>query len=165
MIKPYFLLFEARISCVFLIFLSRSIKAYLCPSMINFDAVDFSERRPEEVISFFWRSVYYSLVPKYFISLCSKGISLQSIRWQQNINMPNIYYRMILSSFREKVWRDIIRPIRASSLCSHVNIDYRQKQTLLFMQIIIFPGSDVGLFWIYMLFRRLDYCHIPQNKQ
>ena len=28
--------------------------------MINFDAVDFSERRPEEVISFFWRSVYIS---------------------------------------------------------------------------------------------------------
>ena len=26
--------------------------------MINFVAVDFSERRPEEVISFFWRSVY-----------------------------------------------------------------------------------------------------------
>ena len=52
-IKPYFLLFEARISCVFLIFLLRSIKAYLCPNMINFDAVDFSERRPEEVISIF----------------------------------------------------------------------------------------------------------------
>ena len=29
--------------------------------MINFDAVDFSERRPEEVISFFWRSVYFIL--------------------------------------------------------------------------------------------------------
>ena len=28
--------------------------------MINFDAVHFSERRSEEVISFFWRSVYYS---------------------------------------------------------------------------------------------------------
>ena len=26
--------------------------------MINFDSVDFSERRPEEVISFFWPSVY-----------------------------------------------------------------------------------------------------------
>ena len=26
--------------------------------MINFDAVDFSERRSEEVISLFWRSVY-----------------------------------------------------------------------------------------------------------
>ena len=53
MIKPYFLLFEARISSVFLIFLLRNIKAYLCPNMVNFDAVDFSERRPEEVISFF----------------------------------------------------------------------------------------------------------------
>ena len=29
--------------------------------MINFDAVDFSERHPEEVISFFWRSVYISV--------------------------------------------------------------------------------------------------------
>ena len=27
--------------------------------MIDVDAVDFSERRPEEVISFFWRSVYF----------------------------------------------------------------------------------------------------------
>ena len=26
--------------------------------MINVDAVDFSERRPEEVIRLFWRSVY-----------------------------------------------------------------------------------------------------------
>ena len=26
--------------------------------MINFDMVDFSERHSEEVISFFWRSVY-----------------------------------------------------------------------------------------------------------
>ena len=51
MIKLYFLLFEARISCVFLIL--RSIKAYLCPNMINFDDVDFSERRPKEVISSF----------------------------------------------------------------------------------------------------------------
>ena len=42
----------------FQIFLLRSIKAYLYPNIINFDAVDFSERRPEEVISFFWRSVY-----------------------------------------------------------------------------------------------------------
>ena len=30
----------------------------LCPNIINFDAVDFSEHRPEEVISFFWCSVY-----------------------------------------------------------------------------------------------------------
>ena len=32
--------------------------------MINFDAVDFSERRPEKVISFFWRSVYDSYCKK-----------------------------------------------------------------------------------------------------
>ena len=30
--------------------------------MTDFDAVDFSERRSEEVISFFWRSVY---LPKW----------------------------------------------------------------------------------------------------
>ena len=54
-----FLLFAARKSCVFQIFLLRSIKAYLCANIINFDSVDFSGRRPEEVISFFWRSVYY----------------------------------------------------------------------------------------------------------
>ena len=43
---------------VFQIFLLRIIKAYLCPNIIDFDSVDFSERRPEEVISFFWRLVY-----------------------------------------------------------------------------------------------------------
>ena len=30
--------------------------------MIKFDDVDFTERRPEEVISFFWRSVYNKFV-------------------------------------------------------------------------------------------------------
>ena len=52
--------FERRKSCVFQIFLLllRSIKACFCPNIINFDSVNFSECRPEEVISFFWRSVY-----------------------------------------------------------------------------------------------------------
>ena len=40
-------------SGVFPIFLLRSIKANLCPNIINFDSVDFSRRRLEEVISFF----------------------------------------------------------------------------------------------------------------
>ena len=48
-----FLLFHRTKSCVFQIFLLRSIKACLCPNIINFDSVDFSECRPEEVISFF----------------------------------------------------------------------------------------------------------------
>ena len=49
-ISPHFLLFDTRKSSVYQIFLLRSIKAYLCPNIINFDRVDFSERRPEEVI-------------------------------------------------------------------------------------------------------------------
>ena len=53
-----FLLFDKRKSGVFQIFLLRSSKAYLCPNIINFDRVNFSERRPEEAISFFWCSVY-----------------------------------------------------------------------------------------------------------
>ena len=56
-----FLLFVTRKSCVFQIFLLKSIKAYLCSSIINFDSVDFIERRPEDVISFFWRSVYITI--------------------------------------------------------------------------------------------------------
>ena len=47
--------------------------------MINFDAVDFSERRSEEVISFFWRSVYiyhiflvFSRKPVYFQGIFSE---------------------------------------------------------------------------------------------
>ena len=40
--------------------------------MINFDAVDFSERRPEEVISFFWRSVYYQMMYTYNTCLYAK---------------------------------------------------------------------------------------------
>ena len=38
--------------------------------MIKFDAVDFSERRPEEVISFFWRSVYM-YIPQIIQYNCS----------------------------------------------------------------------------------------------
>ena len=49
----------------FQIFLLRSIKAYLCAN-INFDSVDFSGRRPEEVISFFWRSVYKHFKPNSY---------------------------------------------------------------------------------------------------
>ena len=52
-----FLLFDTRKSCVFQIFFLRSIKAYLCPNIINFDSVDFSEHCPEEVMSLLTLSV------------------------------------------------------------------------------------------------------------
>ena len=71
-----FLLFDTRKSCVFQIFLLiRSIKANLCPNIINFDSVDFSEHRPEEVISFFWRSVYLLYI--YSIFILSLGNSVR----------------------------------------------------------------------------------------
>ena len=57
----------------------RSIKAYLCPNITNFDAVDFSERRPEEVISFFWRSVYFMLRMLLVKSCHMKELVLNSI--------------------------------------------------------------------------------------
>ena len=37
--------------------LMRITIANLCPNMIHIDALDFSEGRSEEVITFFWRSV------------------------------------------------------------------------------------------------------------
>ena len=35
-----------------------NLHVHVCPNMIHFDAVDFSECHSEVVISFFWRSVY-----------------------------------------------------------------------------------------------------------
>ena len=54
--------FRLKQTLTFVIYmcLIRSIKAYLCVNMINFDAVDFSECRFEEVISLYWLSVYLS---------------------------------------------------------------------------------------------------------
>ena len=42
--------------------LIRSIKAYLCPNVINFDGVDFSECRSEEVMFLLMLSVDGNLV-------------------------------------------------------------------------------------------------------
>ena len=52
----------------------------LCPNMNQFDAVGFSECHSEEVISFFWRSVYYlslsnSAISVLYISFCLFFIS------------------------------------------------------------------------------------------
>ena len=61
--------FLMRENLVFQIFLLKSIKAYLCPNIIHFNGVDFSERRPEQEISFFWRSVYFCNVWIHIIKL------------------------------------------------------------------------------------------------
>ena len=61
--------------------------------MINFDAVDFSERRSEEVISFFWRSVYVSKVWYSYgiMKKCNKKLYV------------NVVIRMKVSQFGEVI--------------------------------------------------------------
>ena len=54
----YYFLTQSNI-CFFEMCLVRTTIANLCPIMIHFNALDFNECRSEEVISFFWRSVYY----------------------------------------------------------------------------------------------------------
>ena len=41
------------------VLIKEKFKHNLCPNMNHFDATDFSECHSEEVISFFWRSVYW----------------------------------------------------------------------------------------------------------
>ena len=53
------LLFDSSKRLFFEMCLVRSTIANLCPIMSHSNALDFSERRSEDVISFFWRSVYY----------------------------------------------------------------------------------------------------------
>ena len=54
-------------------------------NMINFDPVDFSERRFEEVISFFWRSVYYKSLYCEYIH-CAQLCLFLSIDEEINLN-------------------------------------------------------------------------------
>ena len=87
-----FSLSDARKSCVLKIFLLRSIKAYLCPNIIEFDSVDFRERRPEEVISFFWCSVYL-YVGHRRLSDCLQDMSVLglSIQFQSNLKTEDLH--------------------------------------------------------------------------
>ena len=54
MIPPHLFFLFGSSKPLFLDVLNKDITvAYLCPKMINFDMVDFSECRSEEVISYF----------------------------------------------------------------------------------------------------------------
>ena len=55
---PILLLFDSTKHLLFEMSVVTSTVVKLCPNMIHFDAVEFSECRSEEVISLFWRSVY-----------------------------------------------------------------------------------------------------------
>ena len=49
-----------EVNCCFLDMFLRINLPNLCPNMIHVDALDFSEWYSEEVISFFWRSLYFA---------------------------------------------------------------------------------------------------------
>ena len=54
---PFYSFFNQPNICFLEMCLVRSIIAKLCPNMIHFDALEFSECRSEKVIGFFWHSV------------------------------------------------------------------------------------------------------------
>ena len=56
-----YLLFDWSKLFFFVVCLLRINLPNLCPNMNHFDAVDFSECHSEEVINFFWRSVYFMI--------------------------------------------------------------------------------------------------------
>ena len=64
------------------IWLVESTIANLYQNM-HFDALDFSDCRPEEVISFFWRSVY--LIPNWIATPCSWSL--------EKFSMPRLSIR------------------------------------------------------------------------
>ena len=59
---PIYLLLDWIKLLFFYMCLLRINLPNICPNMNHFDAVDFSECHSEEVISFFWRSVYIHTV-------------------------------------------------------------------------------------------------------
>ena len=65
-LTTFFSFFDTRKSCVFRYCYEGLLKLICSPNVINFDCVGFSERRPEEVISFLWRSMYlYNTLVSY----------------------------------------------------------------------------------------------------
>ena len=59
LLRFHLISFDSIKHLIFEIRLARSTIANVCPIMIHFNALDFNECRSEEVISFFWRSVYH----------------------------------------------------------------------------------------------------------
>ena len=74
--------------------------------MINSDAVDFSERRPEEVISFFWRSVYIPCFLVYQPQPCiNQHPSLGLYEWEQN-------KKLVLQFVKPGFWQQEVENIK-----------------------------------------------------
>ena len=67
---------ETQATLFFLMCLLRTI-LYLCPNMIHFDAVDFSECRSEEVMFLLTLSVYFMLLLRLYCKSVTPPMLLQ----------------------------------------------------------------------------------------
>ena len=91
--------------------------------MLNFDVVDFSEHRTEEVISFFWRSVY--------ISFC----------WDQSFANVTFAQRLCTQGkWCLKLWSGCLNWERKSPFIGRLYIPYRQSTLLHFASTGV-PGQ------------------------
>ena len=78
----------------------------LCPNMNHFDAVDFSECHSEEVISFFWRSVYskssrFFLICNFMNPMTFSDLAYNYTPYGVNISLVCFMYTCC---FCENVW-------------------------------------------------------------
>ena len=95
-----FYFFASTKHCFFEMCLVRSTVAKLCPN-IHFDALDFSEYRCEEVIGFFWRSVYFPLTP----ALVYSGLVLDGSTQSNQVVM--ICQQGYYTQGDDKVWTGV----------------------------------------------------------
>ena len=79
--------------------LLRRTSANLCSNMIHFDAVDFSECHSEEVISFFWRSVYVAkkLLNLWGLMKAYKRLLTKSIREIYNFHYLHLALMLLIN--------------------------------------------------------------------
>ena len=118
-ISPYFALFDSIKRSFLEMCLVRRTMANLCPIMIHFNALDFNECRSEEVISFFWRSVYIQYIPTFTVFVF--------LKLRKNRRLPEIckgqFRNITCQSLQE--WRR-----KKKSICVMTNFPWFQSQKL-----------------------------------
>ena len=122
-LKTYLLRVIAFISSVielnlcFYMCLLRINLPNLCPNMNHFDAVDFSECHSEEVISFFWRSVYIKW--KHMLTISREYLKNNT----NNLFNVKCMYRKVDVTFTHFSWNSafiICAPIEEYFLMVHM---------------------------------------------
>ena len=99
-ISPHFLLIDTSKPLFFQMFSLRSVKAYLCPNMINFDGVKFREHRSEEVMFLLMLSVCLC-VQKLCLchSMHNECDEILTINLKKESNMSTLYQSLWIMNF------------------------------------------------------------------